>query len=305
MKKKFISTKMKILMLVLLILSITFYASGCITLIKSGYKLSDYADELHINPPNFKFNLNKLNLDFNSTYISKDYPLNDTINELDFNLNSQNIQVTNYDGDSLKVEIKSNNASSELTEEDNENKLTFKTKYNTPNNASILVSIPQKLKDKGILKITTSNGDVTFSNLSMNTITVFTTSGHINSSDLNLAYLSLNSASGNINFNNTIVSNESKLVSASGNINGIGNLGSLTANTSSGDIRFQIMDSINTTFISTNSGSVTLSIPKNLGYKINYHSVSGKLNPSNKQLSNGNESPIINVNTTSGYLNIK
>ena len=305
MKKKFISSKMRILMLVLLILSITFYASGCIALIKSGYKLSDYADELHINPENFKLNFNKLNLDFNTTYISKNYPLNDNINEIDFTLNSQNIQVTNYDGDNLKIEIKSNTTSSELTQEDNENKLAFNAKYNTPSNASILVSIPQNFKDKGILKITTSNGDVALSNLSMNTITASTASGHINSSNLNLSYLSLNSASGNINFNNTIVSTESKLVSASGDVNGSGNLGSLTANTSSGDIRLQIMNSINTTSISTHSGSVTLSIPKSLDYKVNYHTVSGKLNSSNKQLSNGNESSIINVNTTSGHLNIK
>ena len=68
MKKKFISTNMKIFMLVLLLLSITFYASGCVVLVKSGYKLSDYANELNINPDAFKFNLNinGLNFDFNT-----------------------------------------------------------------------------------------------------------------------------------------------------------------------------------------------------------------------------------------------
>ena len=56
MEKKFISTNMKIFMLILFLLSITFYASGCITLVQSGYKLSDYANELNITPNSFKFN---------------------------------------------------------------------------------------------------------------------------------------------------------------------------------------------------------------------------------------------------------
>src|SRR5471030_1568149 len=125
MEKKFISTNMKIFLLVLVLLSITFYASGCITLVQSGYKLSDYADELHIDPKafNFKLNLDKFNFDFNNSSISNDYTINDTINEIDLNLNSQDIKIANYDGEDLKVQIKSNNTiSSESLETESGNK---------------------------------------------------------------------------------------------------------------------------------------------------------------------------------------
>lgn len=307
MKKKFISTKMKIFMLVLFLLSITFYVSGCITLVQSGYKLSDYADELHLTPEIFEnsFDFNKFNFDFNTSSISNDYTINDNINEVDFNLSSQDIKVTNYDGDTLKVEIKSNSTiSGELTKTENDNKIIFSTKYNTPGNSTIYVSVPNKLKDKGVLKIITSSGDIDLSNLSINTLNASAASGDINTSNLNIDYLCLNTSSGDIKLNNVIASTETKLTSSSGDINGSGNLGNLSSNTSSGSVKLQFMNSINNMSISTHSGTVTLSIPKNLGYKINYETVSGHFNSTNKLLSYGDESSIININTVSGNLHI-
>ena len=289
MKKKFISTNMKIFLLILFLLSMTFYTSGCITLVQSGYKLSDYADELHIDPQSFKFNFNldKFNFDFNDSYVSMDYPINDNINEIDFNLNSQDIEVVNYDGDTLKVQIKSHSTiSGPLSNTESGNKLILNTKYDTPGNASISVSIPYNFKDRGILKIITSSGDINTSNLSMNT-------------------LNLSTASGDINFNNVTTSTETKLASSSGDITGSGTLGTVTGSTSSGSINLQFKNSLNNISLNTASGSVTLSLPKDLGYKINYGTISGDLNSSNGQLSFGDESSLISVNTVSGDLNIK
>jgi len=308
MEKKFISTNMKIFLLVLVLLSITFYASGCITLVQSGYKLSDYADELHIDPNafNFKLNLDKFNFDFNNSSISNDYTISDTINEIDLNLNSQDIKIVNYDGDDLKVQIKSNNTiSGELPETESGNKLILNTRYDTPGNASISVSIPYGFKDRGALKIITSSGDINISNLSVNTLNLSTASGDIDVSDLNSNYLTLNSSSGGIKFNTMTTLMETKLTSSSGDIIGSGDLGSVTGNTSSGDIDLQFKNSLNNTSLNTNSGSVSLSLPGELGYKINYQTISGDLNSSSKLLSSGDESSLINVNTTSGDLNIK
>jgi len=294
---------MKIFLLVLFLLSMTFYTSGCIALVQSGYKLSDYADELHIDPNAFKFNFN---FDFNNSSVSRNYTINDNINEIDLNLNSQDIKVVNYDGEDLKVEIKSNNTiSGELPETESSNKLIFNTIYDTPNNASILISIPYNFKDRGTLKIITSGGDIDISNLSMNTLTLYTASGDLDASGSISDYLSLNSSSGDIKFNNITTSIETKLTSSSGNIIGSGILESVNASTSSGDIDLQLKNSLKNTSLSSNSGSVTLSLPKNLGYKINYETISGDLNSSNGQLSFGDESSLINVNTTSGDLNIK
>jgi len=307
MKKKFISTNMKIFMLVLLLLSITFYASGCIVLVQSGYKLSDYADELNIDPNNFKvtfFDFNDFN--FNDSYISRDYTINENINEIDLNLNSQDIKIVNYDGQDLKVQIKSHSTiSSELLEAENDNKLVLNTSHDTPSNASISVSIPSRFHDKGTLKIITSSGNINISNLSMNTLNLSTASGEINISNLNLNYLSLNSSSGSINFNAITTLNETKLTSSSGSIIGSGALGTVNGSTSSGDIELKFKDSLSNTSLSTASGSVALSIPKNLGYKINYDTISGDLDSSHTQLSSGDESSLINITTTSGDLHIK
>ncbi|GEA30375.1 MULTISPECIES: DUF4097 family beta strand repeat-containing protein [Clostridium] len=308
MKKKFISSNMKIFMLILLLLSITFYTSGCIALVQSGYKLSNYADELHLSPSAFEHNLNfnNFNLDFNTSYLSKDYVLNDNVNEIDFSLNSQDIKVVDYDGDDLKVQIKSNNnISNDLYEIESGNRLAFNARYDTPSDASISVSIPYNFKDKSTLKITTSSGDINISSLSLNTLNLSSTSGSIALSDSFLNYLDLNSSNGNITFDNIETSTETKLSSSSGDIIGNGNLGSINGNTLSGDINLRMINSLNNMSLSSHSGSIHLSIPEGSGYKINYETKSGSLNSPNDKLSSGDESSLINITTESGNLNIK
>ncbi|OOM78548.1 hypothetical protein CLPUN_19100 [Clostridium puniceum] len=304
MAKKFISTKMKMFMFVLLLLSIAFYTTGCITLVQSGYKLSDYTDELNINPNPFRFDVNLF--DFNDSYISKDYTLNDNITEIDLNLTSQDIKVEKYAGQTLKVQIKnSGSVSGELPETEDGNKLILSTGYDTPGNARISVSIPNNFMNKGSLKLVTSSSDITISNLSLDTLSISTASGDINVSNLNLNYFNLNSSNGNIHFSNISTENETKLASSSGSIIGNGNLGKVTANTTSGDMVLHFEDSLKNSSLSSVSGDITLSLQKDLGYKINYETNSGDLNSYNGKLSAGDESSIINVNTTSGDLVIK
>lgn len=304
MAKKLISTKMKISMLVLLLASIAFYASGCIALVQSGYKLSDYANELNIMPNSFKFDVNLF--DFNDSSVSTDYALNDNITEINLNLNSQDINVQNYEGQTLKVQIKSSSSiSSELLETEDGNKLILSTRYNTPGNATISVNIPNNFKNRGSFKLVTSSGDINISNLSLDTLSISTASGDTKVSNLNSNYFDLNSSSGDTRFTNISALNETKLVSSSGEIIGSGNLGKVTANTSSGDMDLKFEKSLANSSLSSSSGSITLSLPKNSGYKINYETNSGEVDSSNEKLSSGDESSIINVNTTSGDLIIK
>lgn len=306
MAKKFISTKMKIFMLILFLLSITFYVSGCIALVQSGYKLSDYADELNFTPDSFKFNANINLFDFDGSSLSKDYNLNDNINEISINLNSQDIKIENYDGPTLKVQIKSSNSTSnELTETEEGHKLNLNTSYNTPGNAKISISIPNSFKNKGALKIVTSSGDINISNVSLDTLSISTASGDTEISNLNLNYLSLNTSSGDTHLKNVSSLNETRLVSSSGEIVGNGTLGQLTANTTSGDMELKLENSLANSSLSSISGTIDLSLPRDSGYKINYDTISGRLESSNGKLSHGDESSIININTTSGNLNIK
>lgn len=304
MEKKFISTKMKLFMLALFILSITLYASGCIVLAQSGYKLSDYSNELNINPNSFKFDVNFF--DFNNSSITKDYPLNDNITEISLNLNSQDIKVENYEGQNLKVQIKSNSSiSGELPETEDGNKLILNTRYDTPSDATITLSIPNSFSDRGTLKLVTSSGDIQTSNLSLDSLSISTASGDSKVSNLNLNYYSLNSSSGDSHFSNLSILNETNLSSSSGDLVGSGNLGKVIANTTSGDINLKFENSLKNSSLSSVSGSISLSLPTNSGYKINYETTSGDLNSSSGKLSAGDESSIINVNTTSGDLTIK
>lgn len=306
MAKKFISSKMKIFMLILFLLSITFYVSGCIALVQSGYKLSDYTDELNVTHGSFKFDANINLFDFDGSSLSKDYNLDDNINEISINLNSQDIKVENYEGQTLKVQIKSNNSSSgELTETEDGHKLSLNTSYNTPGNANISVSIPNSFKNKGALKIVTSSGDIDISNVSLDTLSISTASGDTEASNLTSNYFTLNSSSGDTHLKNVSSLNETRLVSSSGEIVGNGTLGKLTANTASGDMELKLEKSIANSSLSSISGAINLSLPKDSGYKINYDTISGHLESSNGKLSHGDESSIININTTSGNLNIK
>ena len=304
MAKKFISTKMKIFMLALFLLSIILYASGCIVLAQSGYKLSDYSNELNINPNSFKFDVNLS--DFNNSSISTEYTLNDNITEIALNLNSQEIKVQNYEGQTLKVEIKSSKSiSGELPETEDGDKLILRAKYDTPSDATITLSIPNSFNDIGTLKLVTSSGDIRISNLSLDNLSISTASGETKASNLKLNYFSSESSSGDSRFSNLSVLNEAKLSSSSGELIGNGNFGKVTANTTSGDIDLKFEKSLNNSSLSSLSGSISLSLPTNSGYKINYETTSGDLDSSNKKLSAGDESSIINVNTTSGDLIIK
>lgn len=303
MARNFISTKMKIFMFSLFLLSITFYVSGCIALVQSGYKLSDYANELNVNPDSLKFDVN---FDFNSSYLSRDYNLNDNINEIAINLNSQDIKVENYEGQTLKVQIKSNSSiSGELPETEEGNKLSLSTNYDTPGNASISVSIPNGFKNRGTLKIVTSSGDINISDVSLDALSISTASGDTEVSNLNLNYLNLNSSSGEINFRKVAALNETKLASSSGEIQGEGTLGKITANTASGSMELKLENPLATSSLSSISGSIDLSLPKNSGYKVNFDTISGQLEAPSRKLSAGDESVIININTTSGDLSIK
>lgn len=308
MNRKLISTNMRILIFILLILSIIFYTSGCVVLAKSGYKLSDYADQLNFTTHNINsyFNNKMINFNLNESAISNEQPISENIHSIEFNLTAENIQLKNYSGDVVKVQIKSNllHTPSELPAIESDNKLIFNTIPNNPSNASVSISIPYSFNDKGDIKVTTSSGYINISNLSPKGLTLSTASGHIDLSNSNYNYLSINTSSSDINLNNITTLEETKLSSNSGSIKFNGNPGILSCANTSGDINLHIKDTLNNTSLSTLSGHISLSLPKNSGYKINYETLSGEFNSPNNDLSNGDESSIINLRTVSGDINI-
>lgn len=299
MKKKFMSTSIKIFLLILILLTIVFYSSGCIILVNSGYKLSDYADEINLNDFNFYYSDE---LGFNYKTSEKSYPINNNIKNFEISLESQNINVNEYDGDNILVEIKNNrNSNAELSKTENGDKMIFNSNHSIPSRSTVNISIPQKIIKDLSLKLTTSSGDMNLSNLNINSISTFTSSGEIYMSNINLDYISLNSSSGDISLNNLFAS-DTKINSTSGEIDCIGNFGTLYSSSTSGDMNFSFTDSLKKSSFGSVSGDISLNIPTQCGYKINYYTVSG--DTSFSTLSNGSEEALIDIKTTSGDISV-
>lgn len=302
MRQKLISTKMKIVLLILLLLSITLYASGCIVLVQSGYKISDYSAEIknltHYDLEQY-LDYNHFNFNFNSSSLSSSHEINDNINGIEMNFTAQDINVVSDSGKDLIVEIKSNHTINEvLPITENNNKLTISTNYDTPKSASILIRIPESY-NKGGIKIITSSGNIQVSNLYLQSLNTSTASGDTYISNINSDYLNVSSSSGEINFSEIKNNLESKITSTSGDISGYGNLGILTGNSTSGSLDIKISDSLKDTSLSSTSGDITLSFPKDTGYKIDYNTLSGEYLGSDS-LSSGDESSKITLQTLSG-----
>ncbi|CAI3547636.1 DUF4097 family beta strand repeat-containing protein [Clostridium neonatale] len=299
MKKKFMSTSIKIFLLILILLTIVFYSSGCIILVNSGYKLSDYADEINLNDFNFYYSDE---LGFNYKTSEKSYPFNNNIKNIEISLESQNINVNEYDGDNILVEIKNNrNSNAELSKTENGDKMIFNSNHSIPSRSTVNISIPQKIIKDLSLKLTTSSGDMNLSNLNINSLSTFTSSGEIYMSNINLDYISLNSSSGDISLNNLFAS-DTKINSTAGEIDCIGNFGTLYSSSTSGDMNFSFTDTLKKSSFGSVSGDISLNIPTQCGYKINYYTVSG--DTSFSTLSNGNEEALIDIKTTSGDISV-
>lgn len=305
MNKKLISKKMKIFLLIMIILSICFYVSGYIILIKSNYKLSDYSEELKFNSNSIPFNFGNYIFDLINPYSSYDYDVSENLSEINFNITSQNIKVMNYNGNTLNIKIKGFSSSDmELDSVKTDNKITFSSNIDIPDYMDIIVRIPESISDKIMLKITTRNGDIDINNLSCNYINLSSATGNINLQNCKLNYIYSSNSCGDINLNSINSAIETNLSNAYGSINCEGNLGILTGNTTSGDINLVFKDYLRNVFITSVSGNIELYMPLSSGYEVSYSTLSGTLNASEEDLFNTDKSNKINVRTNSGNLNV-
>lgn len=251
-----------------------------------------------------------INLDFNfnlnESIIYNEQPINENIHSIEFNLTNQDIQLKNYFGDSIKIQIKSDSLSTptKLSAIEIDNKLIFTTTPNNISDATILISIPYTLSNKSNVNVTTSSGDINISNLSPNSLTLSTGSGYIDIYNTNLNSLSVITSSSTINLNNVNSLEKTELISNSGNIKFTGNPNILNCNSTSGDIDITVKDILSDTSLNSLSGDISLSLPKNCGYKINYETLSGHFTSPNNSLSSGDESSIINLRTVSGDISM-
>ncbi|MGG7178165.1 DUF4097 family beta strand repeat-containing protein [Clostridium paraputrificum] len=320
--KKFISTKMKIFMALLASISIGCYIAAAIVLYNSDFKLANYIDEIdgHFNRMDNGFNMHMGWRDWNDSNsfgtIEKDFPT--SIENLNVNSSSADIDIQFYEGSTIKVDI-SGNFYSNYSYEDglrsfdiSNNLVTIDTNEgNRCSSLNVKIYIPSIYK--GNVNLTTQSGDLNIIGGDLAKINLSTHSGDIDISNLISQDLTINATSADIYASNTN-STKSNIMTSSGDIDIIGSLGDTKVGSSSGEVSLSLNSLGKTSNFSSTSGTIYLNIDKTIGYNLSFSTSSGELNGfgsnrnsgnrNNHTITNGDGSNAITVSTTSGDLEI-
>ena len=226
MKKKFMSTKIKITIISLLIAIIGCYSTSAIILYNSDYKLSNYWDF------DFEFNFDFSNgifgfKNFNKSSGTLTLPYEDSLKDIKVETSSADTEIIFDDTQEIKVDISGNfrksydykNALYEFKIDENTLKITANDKSSIVKNLELKVHIPSKYKDNLIMY--SSSGDIDLKG-TLGKLSLETSSGEIELYCLN------------------DLENNSKLTSSSGDIKmNLRNINSYTINysTSSGNLK--------------------------------------------------------------------
>lgn len=313
--KKFISTKMKVFISFLIVISVGCYIAAAVTLYNSDYKLSNYVNE-------WKFHDFRVGWNFDWDYyissgvIEKDLP--STIENIILKSTSSDLSFEFYNEDKLKIEVSGDfDGGYEYTDgvrnisiNNNEVFIEANESYKV-RGLKIKLFIPSRYK--GNISLTSTSGEIRGTGGDLNKINISTQSGDIETNNLTANILEFTSTSGEIYASN-LKSSNSQIKSSSGDIDILGNTGDASINTTSGKVEINISELNKNLNISTSSGDVSLQIPPNANYKLGYTTSSGDLKGSvgniniesgrTYSITNGDGSNSINVNTTSGDLDI-
>lgn len=234
--------------------------------------------------------------------MSKSYDIQENIEKIIFTINSENINIIGYDGSKLQI-ILDNNCSDNPKINSNivSNQMIFDIDSNTLIDSNLLLRIPQNLHSLKTIKVTNMEGDLSISDLNINTLESSSSKGNVDLSDSKISHLNISSSTGDINLKSTSVSDSTKLSTTSGNISAFNNLENLICITDSGNVNIKINELKNNAYIKTKSGTVSLRTDQK--YNINFNTVLGELhNNSNNILNKENDGCSINIYTFTGDL---
>ena len=317
MKKKFMSTKIKITIISLLIAIIGCYSTSAIILYNSDYKLSNYWDF------DFEFNFDFSNgifgfKNFNKSSGTLTLPYEDSLKDIKVETSSADTEIIFDDTQEIKVDISGNfrksydykNALYEFKIDENTLKITANDKSSIVKNLELKVHIPSKYKDNLIMY--SSSGDIKLNNSSLNNINLQTSSGDIKANNkITCNEISINASSGEIEFSD-LTSSVTNFTASSGDIDLKGTLGKLSLETSSGEIELYCLNDLeNNSKLTSSSGDIKMNLRNINSYTINYSTSSGNLkcdydyNKKDKHsYTIGNGASLIDITTSSGDLEI-
>lgn len=181
------------------------------------------------------------------------------------NLPEDRRPVAKMDGDTLSIRTPPN----------------MKTGINfTPFKTEVEIKVPSsfntsKLADKRNISIDTVSGSINVENIKAKSFDVDSVSGSIRLTDVTTKSIEADSISGSIKFAD-VTTDSLNADSTSGSINVSGSIGSFDLDSTSGSVRIEtdVMPS-STCSVETVSGSVSVSLPENSGFTLDYSSVSG------------------------------
>ncbi|PRR84394.1 DUF4097 family beta strand repeat-containing protein [Clostridium vincentii] len=311
--KKFMSRRMKIFLSVLTLLSILCYISAGIMLYNSNFNFSSYSDDW-----NGRWNFDWSNHNSTSSIGTVEKELPQTVQNIYLSSSSSDYSVEFYSGTTLKIDVNGDFFSNftysdglsrvEVTDsnvfiETNDN-LIF-------SDLEVKVYVPDTYQN--LLSIKGSSGELSVTGGKLKTLLVSSSSGDIDLYTVEATDTSLESLSGRIN-GSTIRTDKSLIKTASGDISISGALGETTVSVVSGSVDLILSEIAENSNFSTKSGDVDLIIPNEIGYKVNFSSISGEIsgknlnmdinNSSSYSFTNGDSSKLINVKTISGDLNL-
>lgn len=300
MKRKIISTKMKVTMVITFILFFGCYLAGSIVLYNSNYKLSDYFNDWEwFDDWDFEWewdwgsNRYKYSIDESQTF-----DLDESVNKLSINSTSIDVNICKSNESSIKLALngscsKNINIGNIISTTSSSDSISISTNENRINHHNLVLTVYVPSSYSGDLSINTTSGDIDLNNTT-------------------LAKVNINSTSGDIECIDTINNDYTKIETTSGEINFAGSLKDSTITSTSGDIELSVYEVGKNTNVSTTSGDIDLYLKKDIGYEINFNTTSGDFDYTNEDehnyrnsngnytVSNGNKEHLLNIETVSG-----
>ncbi len=167
------------------------------------------------------------------------------------------------------------------------------------------------LSTTGLLKVESVSGNCEISNARFKTLKFENVSGDVELKALKCEEkITVNTVSGDISLNN-VLTNTLDVESVSGNIVVYGNLAKLNLDTVSGNAKLILGSLPKTIYGETVSGDITIKIPDNEGFRVNFDTVSGDLSTtfeariSKKEIVYKNGGTSFDFETVSGDLKIE
>lgn len=276
MNKKIISTKVKVLMVILLISSIACFTSAGIVLYKSGFSLANY----------FNWDSCKFGLLFDDYYgynnqITSNIPL-DSIETISINLsNYDNIIATSTDNTLSIISHYNNSINFDVkdyfiyTVENNMLNITFKEPISTANEPYFEIYIPQTYSKN--ISITSDNSNISLNNIALNSLICNLNYGDISLNDGNINSMNISLNNGDI-YTTNITTTDCVLNTTNGDISLSKFKGeNLNLSSTNGEIDCSLVTTPSNIDIKTEHGDVDLCLPQNSSFELIYETTYGDL----------------------------